>query len=666
MKKLLRTEDVLVALISAIGWGLGYAFPKVMKKSEIVCYIFSILIGIAMYVLGTRLIKAKWEKKNRTKRDLMIVVTVVVFLSISYFADDVLGHSLFEDLKMQIVTGSVGFTVAGFLISWIIQTVKKYIIESRYKDGSTGHRMSRQELEYIEKLNGENKEIIGRYNSNLAVKTENGIFVAKKNRKVHEFLGIPYAKPPIGSLRWRVPQKPDPSDRVWEAYYFGASPIQVDEQTISLKTHRQSEDCLTLNVWRSAQKDKNSKLKPVLVYIHGGNLLYGGSAEPLYCGRAFVEEFPEVIVVSLNYRLGIFGFLNICDMPKEAESENFCNLGLLDQLMAIRWVHDNIRSFGGNPENIMLAGDTMGAYCIKLLSTIKESKGLFKKALLISCDTVVLKGGFTPEKIRFEDLAGQLGVKTVDEMRNIPADTLKKFMSDNVEKILYQPAIDEKMITKDSDRAIRDGDTGDVRFIFGIPNNEVSTLTTISDEETMRKWFSQRFDWLLSELNDEEEIARIQRLVEHYKKEGESEVDAKNKALDFMFYRYDSLMACMDLSNLGKTVRCFYWNVKPPVKKFGGNSISCVGTLLNNANSAENLGYYTDSTVKEVFQHLIFNDLVNDKPQLRYEEVKGVDDFVWETFSEDYPIVLHVSNESVEMDENVLKEDIRRIRQWYG
>lgn len=659
MKKIIRIENVLVSLFAAIGWGLGYSFPKSFKLPELLCILFCIVLGSSMEVLGTKVIKKKWIKRSLIEKVLLIIAIIVIFLCFEYIVTSFLNHNLMEDFNYYLVSG-----VIGFFLSWIKQAIKEQMIGFRYKDGSVGHKMSKTELKRIEKLNGDNKEIFGKYNKSLAVKTENGIFVSKRDLYVQEFLGIPYAKAPVGKLRWKAPQKPEASDRVWEAYYFGASAIQEDVQTISLKTHKQSEDCLTLNVWRSSKKDKSGKLKPVLVYIHGGNLMYGGSAEPLYSGRAFVKEFPGTIVVSFNYRLGLFGFVNLSNVAGGEGFEDSCNLGILDQIMALNWVHDNIRSFGGDPDNVMLAGDTMGAYCIKILSTLEKSRGLFKKALLISCNKVHMEDNSNTIKVNFPELMKKFGASTMEEMQAITADKLKQFVAETSEKILYLPVIDGKLIKKDVEQAISDGNSGDIRFIYGIPANEFSTWITVADEETMYKWSNKTFDDLLAITPGEKQKENLTDLVDYYEKQGMSEKEAKNKALAFIIYKYDSLNNCLDLAKQGKTVRCFYWNVNPPVKKYGGNSISAVGAFLNTSNSAESLGYITNPTIKKVFEHLIYNEMASEKVEIEYDEVSGVDAFVWAPFSSENRQVLHVSNKKVEMDENVLKEDLKRVENW--
>ncbi len=663
MKRLLNAEDILISFFYAVGYGIGYIIPKSMGKHEIFCILISIISGILLGILGGKFIKI-WSKKSATNRDLISIAIVVIFILFSVFSQRLFDHSLYKDLTINLILGTVGISSSVFIFLLIVQTIKAYIIRKRYKDGSGGHVISESELNYIEKIKGDNKEIIGKYDSHLAVKTENGIFVAKKNKKVQEFLGIPYAKPPVGNLRWKAPVKPDPSDRVWEAYYFGDSPIQSDNRSNLLREHTQSEDCLTLNIWRGALKIENDKLKPVLVCIHGGDLSFDGSADPLYYGGNFVKKFPEIIVVSFNYRLGVFGFLTIDDVPWADEYTDSGNLGLMDQIMALNWVHDNIRSFGGDPDNVMLVGDTMGANCIKILSVLKESKDLFKKALLISVNTVEQESAIELPRVIFKDLMKELGVSSMSEMLDISSDVLKQFMADNANKFRYMPAYGKGILGINIEQAIREGETGDIKFIYGIPADEVSALLSLGSEKYMDAWADSVFDDIIKVYEGTKEKTKLMETFEKYKNDGFNDINAKKKTLEFWLYKYDVIRNCITLSDLGRSVKCFYWEVNSPVKKFGGNSVSMITTLLGNFSTAEEQGYLINNTVADVFQHLIYNELSKDNADLIKNQVRGVNEIKWKLFNSAYPMILHITDDNVELDDNILIEEIETIKKW--
>jgi carboxylesterase type B len=206
--------------------------------------------------------------------------------------------------------------------------------------------------------------------------------------QVNAFLGIPFAKPPINDLRWKPPQPPkqlNQSKGVLNASQFGDSCFQVhygiflipgqevDFPDTTMVTNSQSEDCLSLNVFVPSAAVTNKKKMPVFFWIYGGGFVEGGSSLPIYNPTNFIEETKDIIVVTsksvqiyhayarcilmvtYSYRLGLFGFPNSPALPNDGQ-----NLGIRDQRLAIEWVHDNIAAFGGDPEHIVIGGESAG------------------------------------------------------------------------------------------------------------------------------------------------------------------------------------------------------------------------------------------------------------------------------------------------------------------
>ena len=208
--------------------------------------------------------------------------------------------------------------------------------------------------ERIADLIGENKIITGEYAKNLSVTCNNGIFVGLQKDNVLSFKGIPYAKPPIGNLRWKRPILLENSNKVFQAYYFGKSPIQTEIESELGSYYPQSEDCLKLNIWLNTKNESTDKT--VMVFIHGGSYGWGGTSDPLYDGHNLVNKFPDIILVTIEYRLGVFGFIDFSSLDEKGEYKSSSNLGLLDQICALKWIKKNINNFGGNPDNITIFG----------------------------------------------------------------------------------------------------------------------------------------------------------------------------------------------------------------------------------------------------------------------------------------------------------------------
>ncbi|MBQ6968745.1 MAG: carboxylesterase family protein, partial [Synergistaceae bacterium] len=213
---------------------------------------------------------------------------------------------------------------------------------------------------------GENKPITdGNYDKSLAVKCVNGTFVGKNNDGVIAYKGIPFVgKQPVGELRWKAPVNVVPDDGVYEAYYIGKNPCQLENRSQVAALYVQGEDCLYLNVWRA---DDGGTKKPVMVWIHGGAFEYGGTAEPREDGGNFVRENPDVIFVSIAYRLGAFGFLHLSHLPDGNDYPDAQNLGIMDQMMALKWIHENVANFGGDPDNVTIWGESAGGDSVTTL-----------------------------------------------------------------------------------------------------------------------------------------------------------------------------------------------------------------------------------------------------------------------------------------------------------
>lgn len=232
-------------------------------------------------------------------------------------------------------------------------------------------------------LYSENKVIEGEYPDSLAVEVANGIFVGERDENLLAFKGIPYAIQPTGKERWQV-SKPEPDSRlVREAKYFGHSAIQQRSPVNAASLYPQGEDCLTLNIWTAAQGMRTAH-RPVIVWIHGGSYVSNGTVNPRNWGDQFVKVHLEVVFVSINYRLGLLGFLDLSQLPDGKEYAKSGNLGILDQVEALRWVKRNIAAFGGDPDNVTIAGHSAGAGSVALLASIDEAQGLFKRAIMQS------------------------------------------------------------------------------------------------------------------------------------------------------------------------------------------------------------------------------------------------------------------------------------------
>ncbi len=290
---------------------------------------------------------------------------------------------------------------------------------------------------------------------------------------VASFKGIPYAAPPVGPLRWRPPQPVKPWSGERDATKFGALCMQrINPDDNGVGPGPASEDCLTLNVW--APTDRGSTPLPVMVWIHGGGYVNGSGTAALYDGTQLAKQ--GVVVVTLNYRLGRFGFFAHPDLTKENPGGPLGNYGLMDQIAALQWVRRNIAAFGGDSADVTIFGESAGGGSVLRLMISPMAKGLFTRA--------VVESGLGRERMARLDTANALGLPSAEAAGKAFMDALGDTSSDPAQlrampaaDILSEgdpdlfagggPIIDGKVLTMDVDQAFAKGIEAKVPLIIG-------------------------------------------------------------------------------------------------------------------------------------------------------------------------------------------------------
>lgn len=266
------------------------------------------------------------------------------------------------------------------------------------------------------------------------IKVDGGLISGTTNSAgdIYIFKGIPFAAPPVGDLRWKAPQAVVPWQGIKKCNAFGPSPMQAKpvpfgpwSQEFLIPKEPISEDCLYLNVWTGANSAKEKR--PVLVWIYGGGFVSGGAGVPIYNGEAMARK--GIIFVSINYRVGIFGFFALPELRKEAPYHSSGNYGLPDQVAALKWVQNNIAAFGGDPGNVTIAGQSAGSMSVNCLVASPLCKGLFKRAIAESGASLTGSGiGNMPTLAQAEQqglsFEQKINVKSLAALRNIPAEEL--------------------------------------------------------------------------------------------------------------------------------------------------------------------------------------------------------------------------------------------------
>ena len=323
--------------------------------------------------------------------------------------------------------------------------------------------------------------------------------------------GIPYAEPPVGDLRWRPPQPVVTWQGIRPATQWAPRCVQkgIMEAVNVDPSGKMSEDCLYLNIWRPKQEGKF----PVMVWIHGGGYTGGTANSPMYWGDRIANQ-GQVVLVSINYRLNIFGFLALPALQNEDPNQSTGNYGSMDQAMALKWVKNNIANFGGDPNNITIFGESAGGWSICTMLATPLAKGLFHKAILQSggCEASAnLEKGFK----QGEEFARQLGCEPDDLncLRKIPAKKLLKVVGTELRGFIFVNHHDGYFLTNTPLAMIRSGKFNNVPLIAGSTRDEMSIVVSL--EKEIRKAKPEQYKELMFK-NFEITPEEADRVVELY------------------------------------------------------------------------------------------------------------------------------------------------------
>jgi len=326
------------------------------------------------------------------------------------------------------------------------------------------------------------------------VSTQYGDVQGTMNGAVHQFLGIPFAKPPVGNLRWKAPQAPDTWTQTLNANAFApVCPQKTFTQGQANGVIAGNEDCLYLNIWTP---QTGAAGKAVMVFIHGGGNQQGGASEMsyntlMYSGKNMAER-GDVVVVTIQYRLGPLGFLVHPGLDAESTTGKSGNYAILDQILALQWIKNNIAAFGGNPDNVMIFGESAGAVNVGNLMLSPLAANLFHKAGIESGVPVV--GAYTDVEnsgVAFVDSFITTGTNTdkMAYMRSLPADSLLFMESSPIQGGLvqksWQAALDHVVFSDYPNNVIQSGNFNKVPLIIGSNADEMSLSAPTTVTPTM-------------------------------------------------------------------------------------------------------------------------------------------------------------------------------------
>jgi para-nitrobenzyl esterase len=322
------------------------------------------------------------------------------------------------------------------------------------------------------------------------VRTKEGLVEGLTDAGVRVFRGIPYAAPPVGDRRWQAPQPAAAWKGVRKAIEFGPRCVQGPIFDDMVFRDRPSEDCLYLNVWTPARS--TAEKMPVMVWIHGGGFQAGSASEPRQDGGRLARK--GVVVVGINYRLGVFGFLAHPALTKESSRGASGNYGLMDQVAALRWVRDNVADFGGDPGNVTIFGESAGSFAVSALMASPLAHGLFHRAIGESGAylgrSVLEQKALAASEEKGSAFAASIGAGSLPALRAMPADAVLQAAL-KVEP-WFEPTVDGYVMPKPADDVYEAGEQSRVPLLAGWNADEVRASVVLAKDKPTAKSFTEQ------------------------------------------------------------------------------------------------------------------------------------------------------------------------------
>lgn len=403
---------------------------------------------------------------------------------------------------------------------------------------------------------------------------------------VRSFKGIPFAAPPVGDLRWKEPQRVKNWTDVRKATKFGPRAMQrAVFGDMAFRSDGMSEDCLYLNVWTPA-KSANDKLPqgglPVLVYFYGGGFIAGDGSEPRYDGESMAKR--GIVTITVNYRLGPFGFMAHPELTKESPNHSSSNYGYLDQSAALRWVQQNIAAFGGDPKRVTIAGESAGSASVSAQMLSPLSRNLIAGAIGESGSVL---GTLPPTPLAEAEQSGVkfaelLGAKTLAELRALPAETILEATA-KPGAPRFSSTIDGYFFPKAPVAIVAAGEQANVPLLVGWNSQEMSAGMILGKDKPTAETYATAVRKLYGERADE--------ALKLYS--GTTEADIEQAATDLAGDRFIgySTWKWADMHTQtggGKPVyRYFYARPRPAMTPEMGNATAgLAGGVIRNNGSA--------------------------------------------------------------------------------
>ena len=425
--------------------------------------------------------------------------------------------------------------------------------------------------------------VVAQNNNAFAVQTtiSNGIIEGNYDTKsgIQTYFGVPFAKPPVGDLRWKAPQPLENWKGVKQTKKFGPRPMQtVVFGDMNSRSDGVSEDCLYLNVWTPAKR--NTKDLPVLVYFYGGGYVAGDASEPRYDGESMAKK--GIVVVSCNYRLNIFGFFAHPELSAESPYKASGNYGLLDQVAALQWVQKNIAVFGGDPKKVTIAGESAGSISVSYQMVSPLAKNLIAGAIGESgagINPTLAPVSLAEAEKTGAEFANKAGVPTLKQLRALPSRDVYEIYNDS-KRFGFPVVIDGYFLTKTLPQIFNAREQAQIPLLLGWNSAEIPGQAFMFGQPYKEESFVARVKAVYP--NDFEEVLKLYP----HGSEKEIEMSATQLASD-RFISY-STWKWFDLhrNNSSQPVyRYLYSKLRPPLVDNTMASGLAGGTVRADANT---------------------------------------------------------------------------------
>lgn len=501
---------------------------------------------------------------------------------------------------------------------------------------------------------GENKEILSNYDENLAAHTINGTYVGKIDKNnIVSWKGIPYAKQPVGDLRWRSPHKLDECNKVFEAYYFGKTSIQVEGKDEPSSLYPQGEDCLNLNIWNNFLDNSNNK--PVMVWIHGGAYIQGGSSDPSYDGTNFVKNNPDVIFVSIDYRTDFLGFINLSKVDGAKDYYDTANLGLLDQIASLSWLKENIKSFGGDPDRITLFGESAGAGSISALMLAPQAKGMFKRSILQSGTSSSYLRTAKKSIEHTDSIMKISGAKNIDDLLSLSESDIRKIETilalDGVLDYTF-PQCDDVVIPMDIKGALESNTRNGFDIMIGTTKDEYRYWTLLYGKEANMQKMQVLLNNSLKDMNNDQKN-RYEQFMS--KQEG----DEYDNLVQFFNYRSFHVPARFEAdthSNNGQNVYVYLFTEESN----NPDLLSChgfdLGFVFENISENQVKDIPAAYKLSKIMQRMWVNFAKCGDPSIKEKEIEGINSIAWNKYESNNNYVMILNSNDSHYEHDPIKE----------